>query len=294
MCGSFYAAALAAACEMGKALGYSVRRYAELLAKAKTHIEGELFDGEYFIQKIRWTDLHAPDPQKLTNWRVNYSPEAVELLQREGPKYQYGKGCLSDGVLGAWMGETAGLQRLLDDKKVSGHLLAVHRYNFRTDLSDHANPQRPTYAMGNEAGLLLCSWPKGGQLSLPFVYSNEVWTGIEYQVASHLIMMGSIEQGLQIVRAVRDRYDGRYRNPFDEYECGHWYGRALSSYALLQALTGQRYDAVTKTLYLKPQIPGDFRAFLSTATGYGVVGMKSGKPFVEVRSGAIDVQRIVV
>ena len=78
---------------------------------------------------------------------------------------------------------------------------------------------------------MLCTWPKGGELSLPFVYSNEVWTGIEYQVASHLMLMGLVEEGLEIVRACRDRYDGRVRNPFNEYECGHWYARAMSSYA---------------------------------------------------------------
>lgn len=58
---------------------------------------------------------------------------------------------------------------------------------------------------------------------MPFVYSNEVWTGIEYQVASHLMMKGEVEKGLDIVRECRKRYDGRVRNPFDEIECGHWY-----------------------------------------------------------------------
>ncbi len=74
-------------------------------------------------------------------------------------------------------------------------------------------------------------------LSLPFVYSNEVWTGIEYQVASHLMMIGEKEKAMKIVRAARKRYDGRIRNPFDEYECGHWYARAMSSYGMLQGLT---------------------------------------------------------
>lgn len=97
--------------------------------------------------------------------------------------------------------------------------------DIKRDLSDHVNPQRPGYALGDEAGLLLCSWPRGGKPSLPFVYSDEVWTGIEYQVASHLIRMGQVEAGLAIVRAVRDRYDGRWRNPFDEY--GHFYARAM-------------------------------------------------------------------
>jgi len=45
--------------------------------------------------------------------------------------------------------------------------------------------------------------------------------GIEYQVASHLMLMGLVDEGLKIVRTCRDRYDGRSRNPFDEVEAGH-------------------------------------------------------------------------
>ena len=82
------------------------------------------------------------------------------------------------------------------------------------------------------------------------------------------------------------------RNPFNEYECGHWYARALSSYALLQGLSGARYDAVERVLYLKPSIAGDFRCFLSTSTGYGTVGVTNGRPFLETKSGSIDVQEI--
>jgi hypothetical protein len=186
-----------------------------------------------------------------------------------------------------------GVDEFLDREQVRSHLLAVHRYNFRRDLSDHANPQRPTYALGEEGGLLLCSWPKGGALTLPFVYSDEVWTGIEYQVASHLMMLGHVAEGLEIVRAVRDRYDGRVRNPFNEYECGHWYARAMASYGLLQGMTGVQYDAVEKTLYVRPSIRGDLSAFLCTATGYGTAGVRDGTPFVEVRRGTIPYERLV-
>jgi hypothetical protein len=42
----------------------------------------------------------------------------------------------------------------------------------------------------------------------------------------------------------------------------------------------------------RPSLPGDFRCFLSTATGYGTVGVQDGKPFVEVRSGNIAVREI--
>ena len=291
---SFYLGALQAAVLMGRALNDDVAGYAVLLSAGTTRANTELYNGEFFIQKVEWKGLRASnaDPKNDVYGLKSYSPEARALFDKEGPKYQYGSGCLSDGVLGAWMSLVCGTGQVLDASKVTSHLMAVHRYNLKTNLSAHANPQRPSYAIGTEGGLLLCSWPKGGALALPFPYSNEVWTGIEYQVASHLMLMGKVNEGLQIVRTCRDRYDGRVRNPFDEYECGHWYARALSSYALLEGLSGARYDAVDQTLHLQPRIIGDFRAFLATATGYGTVGVHGGKPFLDVKSGTIDVQEI--
>ncbi|MCL5271476.1 MAG: non-lysosomal glucosylceramidase [bacterium] len=293
MCGSFYLGALRAAALMGRALGEDAALYEELYGKGRAFLENELYNGEYFIQQIRREDPTEAEGRERTpsaGRATGGVPEAEELVEREGPKYQYGNGCLSDGVLGAWIARVCGVGEILDVDKERSHLESVHKYNFRNDLSDHDNPQRPSYAVGHEGGLLLCTWPKGGELSLPFIYSNEVWTGIEYQVASHLMLMGRVEEGLEIVRAARARYDGRVRNPFDEYECGHWYGRALSSYALLQGLTGARYDAVEKTLYLEPNIKGDFRAFFCAAGGYGTVGVRNGKPFLEVAQGKISIE----
>ncbi len=295
MCTSFYLGALRAISEMGKFLGEDVSKYENLYGKGKQFIESDLYDGEYFYQKIKWQGLRTPDPVRASvgSWNSDYSDEARLLLQKEGPKYQYGKGCLSDGVLGSWIGEVCGLKNIIDSAKVVSHLKSVFRYNFKTTLKNHSNPQRPSYAFGNDAGLLLCTWPKGDMLSLPFVYSNEVWTGIEYQVASHLMMMGEPDKGLTIVRAARNRYDGRYRNPFNEYECGHWYARALSSYALIQGLTGARYDAVSQIMYIDSRV-GDFTSFISTATGFGNVGLKGGKPFLNVSYGTITVRDFVV
>lgn len=283
MCGSIYLAALRAAVEMGTALGEQVGDYAALAARAKDCLDNRLFNGEYYVQLIRWDDRAH---------KSSHSPETRAVIEREGPKYQYGEGCLSDGILGEWFAQVSGLGPLLNPAHALSHLRAVHRYNFHASLRGHANPQRPAYAIGDEAALLLCSWPRGGALAFPFVYSDEAWTGIEYQVASHLIISGEVEKGLQIVRAARGRYDGRVRNPFSEFEWGHWYGRAMSSYALLQAFTGQDYDARTRVLTLAPAVRGDIRAFLATETGYGVVGVRDGAPFLDVRSGAIEVSRI--
>ncbi|MBE7175459.1 MAG: hypothetical protein INR69_03600 [Mucilaginibacter polytrichastri] len=290
---SFYLGALKAISAMGKHLRQDVSSYDTLYAKGKKHLETELYDGEYFIQKIQWTGLRAPDPTKSQSFWTKYTEEALEVLKKEGPKYQYGKGCLSDGVMGGWLARMCGLGDPIDSKKTHSHLLAVHKYNLKDDLREHANPQRPTFAIGQEGGLLLCSWPKGGMLSLPFVYSNEVWTGIEYQVASHLMLMGEVDKGLDIVKACRDRYTGEVRNPYNEYECGHWYARAMASYGLLEGLTGVRYDAVEKTLHIDSRV-GDFTSFLSTNTGFGTVSLKNGKPVLNVVYGTIKPEKILV
>lgn len=294
MCTSFYAGALNSIIEIGKFLGKDVSRYESILAKAQDYMTTKLWNGEYFIQDIRWKDLHAEDPTKAQSFHSSYAEEAKKILEVEGPKYQYGNGCLSDGIIGCWMSLVCGLDEPIDSRMVTSHLESVYKYNLKHSLMDHANPQRPGYANGPDGGLLICSWPKGGKLSLPFVYSDEVWTGIEYQVASHLIFEGKVEEGLDIVKTVLERYDGAKRNPFNQYECGSWYARALSSYSLIQALTGVRYDAVTKTLYIDSKVGKNFRSFLSTEGGYGTVGLKNGKPFIEVKHGKIDVKEIVV
>jgi len=64
----------------------------------------------------------------------------------------------------------------------------------------------------------------------------------------------------------------------------------LSSYALLQALSGATYDAVEQRITLQPVLEGDYSCFLSTATGYGLVGIREGKPFLDVVSGKIPVR----
>ncbi|MEK7475747.1 MAG: GH116 family glycosyl hydrolase [Candidatus Coatesbacteria bacterium] len=294
MCTSFYLGALAAAVRMGRACGSDVTAYADLLDRGRSAMATTLWNGDWFVQKVQWEGLRAGNPATAPSAGGAYSPEAQAVMRREGPKYQYGSGCLSDGVLGDWIARCCGVGPVLDPGQTARHLRSVYRHNFRRKLADHSNTQRPGYAFPQEGGLLLCSWPRGHKPVLPFVYSDEVWTGIEYQAAAHLIMAGRMTEGLAIVHAVRRRYDGRWRNPFDEYECGHWYARAMASYGLLQALSGARYDAVEQVLYLDPAVRGDFRAFISTARGFGTVGIRRGQPFVQAVSGTIPVRRIVL
>jgi uncharacterized protein (DUF608 family) len=300
MCSSIYIGALCAMAHMANHLGEPelAKEYSELAKKGATYIDENLFNGEYYEHHVQWEGLKDKSFSKLlkTIPTDGTADDMSKLLRSEGPKYQYGTGCISDGVIGAWMARIYGVNTPLSQNKVRSHLKAIFTHNFKEDLFDHACLQRPGYALGHESGLLLCTWPRGGKPTLPFVYSDEVWTGIEYQVASHCISEGLVEEGLKIVEAARSRYDGHVRNPFNEYECGNYYARAMASYALLQALSGFRYSAVEKTLYLDPKLPlsGPFTFFFSTASAFGTITIDNGDVTVNEIEGKLEVNQIIL
>ncbi len=222
------------------------------------------------------------------------APRKHALLKAKGPSTSTASGCISDGVLGRLAGKPlCGVASSADSREHPQEPAGDLRLQLPASLWEHANPQRPGYALGDEPGLLLCTWPQGGKPTLPFVYSDEVWTGIEYQVASHLIAEGLVDEGLTLVAALRSRYDGHVRNPWNEYECGSYYARAMASYALLDTLSGFRYSAVTKTLHFNPKIQGiHYKAFFSTATGYGTIAITGNKLIINVVEGQLVINSL--
>ncbi len=261
---SWYLGALRCGARMARALGETetAARYEQLADAGRAWTDTHLFNGDYYEQRI--------DPEA-----ARHSPLSTDVSlggQRpDNPKYQYGSGCLSDQVIGAWMARVCGLGHILDRDHTRQTLRSIYTHNYRSDLFDHNNAQR-VYALADEAGLLLCTWPRGSRPDLPFVYSDEVWTGIEYQVAGHLMYEGLVEEGLTLVRSLRARYDGERRNPWNELECGSHYARALASWTLLLALSGFECDLTVHHLGFNPALPvRPFRCFWSTGTGWGTV-----------------------
>jgi len=296
MCTSIYLGALRAASAMARELAYSedARRYGDLADRGRAIADAALFNGEYYAQKVMWRELH--DSAFAQELRQDHMDEQLRrVLEKEGPKYQYGDGCLSDGVIGSWMSAIYGLPEPLTAAHVRSTLTSIVRHNFKQSLWTHACTQRPGYANGDDAGLLLCTWPRGGRPTLPFIYCDEVWTGIEYQVASHLIEEGFVADALSIVRAIRARYDGVTRNPFNEYECGSYYARAMASFAMVNSLAGFRYSAVSNTLWLNPKgTVSPWRGFFSTATAFGVLTLDAHWLTVDVIEGELILKKLIV
>jgi uncharacterized protein (DUF608 family) len=278
MVGSLYLGALKAMAVMAEAVGddKTAGRCTAVLASGQAKLDAQLWNGRFYRQRVV---VPSAPPDGIA--REDWHPSPVRPGESE-PRYQYGSGCLSDQLLGQWFCHVVGLGYVLPEEHVRSALDAVFRHNWRSSLADHESCQR-TYALNDEAGLLLCSWPEGGRPAYPFPYADEVWTGIEYQVAAHLIYEGRREDGLRIVEGLRARHDGVRRNPWDEFECGHHYARALASWSVLLALSGYAYSAPEGRLRFRPRTEraaartergtdggGVFRCFFSTGTAWGL------------------------
>lgn len=270
MMSTLYLGALRAGELMAKAVGDepSADSYRVIREKGIRNLE-QLWNGEFYVQKIPPADQIRP-MEKYAD--ANWYTQAVQDGQI---RYQFGGGCLSDQLLGGWFADMVGLDVGLSPERMKKALQSIYRYNFRNGFYEHPNTQR-IYALNDEKGLVLCSWPKGGRPKLPFPYSDEVWTGIEFQVAAHMIRHGLVEEGLAIVKGITERYDGARRNPWNEVECGSHYARALASWSVLTVLSGYKYSAINQELAFSPVINAEnFRCFYAAGPAWGVYSQRT-------------------
>jgi non-lysosomal glucosylceramidase len=272
-CGSMYLAALRAGEEMARYLGdhAAAEEYRRVFESGRRLSDELLYNGEYYFQLL---------------------PEGCEA------PFQYGAGCLCDQVLGQWHARMYGLGDLYDPEHVRSAIASVFRHNFRDSFFAHHNPHR-VYALNDDMGLLICTWPRGGRPKVPLTYAFECMIGFEYQVGAHLIYEGYLREGLTVCKAIRDRHDGRKRNPFNEFECGSHYARSMANYAYLLALSGFRWSAPTRTLYLSPVIfRENFQCFFSVEGAWGVVKFRETPQGRDVElvvlEGHLPVEKVVV
>jgi len=182
-------------------------------------------------------------------WTGEYFRQVLE--PGDDTDYQWGEGCLSDQLIGQWWAHELGLGYVLPQDHVRDALRSIVRYNLRRGFDGFEHPFR-VYATGDDVGLLVCSWPHGGRPDVPTRYADEVWSGVEYQVAAHCLREGLVDEAQAILDAAWDRMDGQCRNPFNEIECGDHYARALSGWSVLRAVSGIDYDAIVGRLNVQP------------------------------------------
>ena len=246
--GSLYLTALLSCREIAKQLGIFewVNKCQQLYNSGKEILDNECWNGEYYIQKYD------------------------ESLVKE---FQYGIGCHSDQLIGQWWAFHLDFGYILPPEHINKAVESIIKYNFKDSLQ--GIQQFRVFASPTDSGLLNCTWPQGKKPSMPIRYSNEVWTGIEYELAALCIYTGKIPEALKIIQTIRDRYSGTRRNPWNEVECGDHYVRAMSSWTLLHALTGVNFSMVSQQFKIGPKINSkDFKTFFITGTAWGQVAQQ--------------------
>jgi uncharacterized protein (DUF608 family) len=297
--GSMYVAALLAMAQMATAMGdEALAEKCERLGRAgAAYINDRLFNGRYFIQEIDLSDksvVQRFDTGRNAGVLADSFMSAYWSDEHSEIKYQFGEGCIADQILGQWHAEVAGLGTFLAPDRIASALRAVHAENFRATMTDHFNPCR-NYAYEDEGGLLIATYPEGTRQPLVAApYAEEVWSGVEYASASHMIMHGMIAEGVEVVDAVRRRHDGERRNPFNDIECGSYYARSMSAWQLVNAFSGLSADFVRGRLSFAPKVSGDCDLFWSAGSGYGRLTRTGTRIVLNVLGGSLDLKQVLV
>jgi len=264
-----------------KEMAFKCRR---LFLNGSRWTDENLFNAEYYIHKIV-----VPKKEDIPKEQV----VGMGSSDYENPEYQLGECCLVDQLVGQYLSHVCGLGYLVKKENVAKTLQSIMKYNYIADLSDHFNCFR-SFALGNEAALLMASYPKSRPVN-PFPYFTEVMTGFECIAAIGMLYEGQTNDGLKCISNIRDRYDGRKRNPFDEAECGHHYGRAMASWSAILAMTGFHYSGVTREIKFD-DITGNY--FWSNGYSYGNAEISGKDQYrsltLNVLSGKIDISKITV
>lgn len=155
---------------------------------------------------------------------------------------------------------------------------------------NHDTGWRPDFTTGND---LVCQWPHGNKPDVPAPYSQETFNGMEYQAACLMIQNGLEEQGMELVKAVRDRYDGEKRNPWNEFESGSNYVRSMASYALLLAYSGFEYHVPKGMIGFDPVWDGKFfQSFWSLDSGYGLMACTPYGMEISITRGFLALNKV--
>ena len=282
-----YLLALKAAAEMAEYLGENdaAEDYKKLFENGFEYTKKHLFNGRYFYQNVDIRDKGITDRFDAPSY---WNGEKKQL------KYQIGEGSEIDQMLAQWHSDIVGLGDVFDREQRMTALDSMMKYNFKPSLREVPNMWR-VFALNDEAGTVMCDYPEGAEKPIiPIQYCEECMTGFEYAFAGLLIAEGKISDGIRVVKAVRDRYDGKKRNPWNEIECGSNYARSMASFALLPIFSGFSFDLPHGSIGFSPLLDGDFRCFFSLGTGYGVYERKGNKHSISLLGGSLTLSSVTL
>lgn len=284
----FYLAALKAAAEMAAALNEpdAAAEYEALFERGKRWTDKNLFNGRWYGQLI---DLHDRNMLRAFGDAdgLYFDDESGEI------KYQIGEGCSIDQVGAQWHASLIGLGEIFDRKQTACAWKSIYKHNFKRSMRGFCNCWR-LYCVNDEAGAIICDYPKDVRKpAVPVPYYGETMHGFEYMLAASLIMEGMVKEGLTVVAAIRDRYDGEKRNPWNEVECGSNYARSMASYSLLLALSGFTFDMTVGRMGFHPVVGASaFRCFWSLGRAWGTFRQTSGRVSLDILGGTLHLSRL--
>jgi non-lysosomal glucosylceramidase len=297
--GTLYLGALRAAEEMAKIEGDSefATKCRSVYETGTRRLDSALWNGEYW----RHIEKKLPESELGENaWMLADWPNENPSPNVNRP---YGKGCHADQLLGQWWATQLDLGYLLPKERVNKALDSIMKYNWVPDFGEVRQWPR-AFAGEGDPGLYICTWPYGEKPDNETLYSFEVWTGIEYEVAGLLIQEGRVTEALRIVKAASDRYNGVprapiQRNPFAEVECSNHYARAMSAWGMLLAAQGYSYSGPDKAIEFNPVVnPGGHASFFTGAEGWGLFTQKRGARSQEnalaVEYGKLEVKTLTL
>ena len=298
----FYLGALDAARHMAEALSENSQEFALVYEKGRKYLNETLFNGEYYSQNIDLKDKRLlegypsmvnPDfPRVTTPWTIDrYWNEEYGEIQ-----YQLGDGCLLDQALAQWHMNLMGLGRAFDREKLRSALESVYRNNFKQTMRNEFNPCR-LFCLDGESGTMICTYPPGHPMqAVPIPYCQEVMTGFEYAAAELMLMEDLQSQAEDILAAVRRRYDGSNRNPWNEIECGSNYARSMSAFALTAVYSGFCCDMTRGRLAFSPVFPADkaFHGVWFSANAWGRMDASAARFDLMLESGVLRLRCLYI
>lgn len=278
--GFWYLAALRAAEEISLELEDVdfAKKCRSLFENGSKWIDKNLFNGLYYEHKI----YPLVDGQFIAD---GLRHGIMGAQNTSDPELQLGSGCLVDQLIGQFVADIADLGSLANPVNIGTAATSILKFNEREDLFDHFNHMR-SYALGEERGLLMATYPMGNRPKRPFPYFTEMMTAYEYTAAGNLIYSREFTAGIKVISNVRDRFAGKTRNPFDEAECGRHYSRAMIAWGLFLAWSGQKYNAKKGTLSFREDLTNNSLPWF-TGASWGTAAVVGDEILVEVAEGSV-------